>query len=106
MASIKFVRNLQVKKYHFPIEKKIYSQESMYTFMELSITMFNASKNPSCLRKKRLRQCKTFEQYFPWDNSFPVGTGRKLGVLCTFTLRPVSTGSLSKYAKFPKNSHF
>ena len=75
--------------------------------MELSITMFNASKNPSSVcAKKRLRQCKTFEQYFPWDNSFPVGTGRKLGVLCTFTLRPVSTGSFSKYAKFPKNSHF
>ena len=65
MASIKFVRNLQVKKYHFPIEKKIYSQESMYTFMELSITMFNASKNPSSVcAKKGLGNAKRFSSIF------------------------------------------
>ena len=65
MASIKFVRNLQVKKYHFPIEKKKYSQESMYTFMELNITMFNASKNPSCVcAKKGLGNAKRLSSIF------------------------------------------
>ena len=65
MASIKFVRNLQVKKYHFPIEKKKYSQESMHTFMELSITMFNASKNPSCVcAKKGLGNAKRLSSIF------------------------------------------
>ena len=65
MASIKFVRNLQVKKYHFPIEKKKYSQESMYTFMELSITMFNASKNPSSVcAKKSLGNAKRLSSIF------------------------------------------
>ena len=64
MASIKFVRNLQVKKYHLPIEKK-YSQESMYTFMELSITMFNASKNPSSVcAKKGLGNAKRLSSIF------------------------------------------
>ena len=65
MASIKFVRNLKVKKYHFPIEKKIYSQESMYTFMELSITMFNALKNPSSVcPKKGLGNAKRLSSIF------------------------------------------
>lgn len=53
------------KKVPFSHRKKKYSQESMYTFMELSITMFNASKNPSCVcAKKGLGNAKRLSSIF------------------------------------------
>ena len=53
------------KKVPFSHRKKKYSQESMYTFMELSITMFNASKNPSSVcAKKGLGNAKRLSSIF------------------------------------------
>ena len=74
------------------IKKCLYLREVFKEFIVSYLPVQKQTSRSKCGPFSIVFSAKIFDGKFLNEGSFPVDTGRKLNVLCTFNLRPVSTG--------------
>ena len=73
------------------IKKCLYLREVFKEFIVSYLPVQKQTSRSKCGPFSIVFSAKIFDGKFLNEGSFPVDTGRKLNVLCTFNLRPVST---------------
>ena len=74
------------------IKKCLYLREVFKEFIVSYLPVQKQTSRSKCGPFSIVFSAKIFDGKSLNEGSFPVDTGRKLNVLCTFNLRPVSTG--------------
>ena len=74
------------------MKKCLYLREVFKEFIVSYLPVQKQTSRSKCGPFSIVFSAKIFDGKFLNEGSFPVDTGRKLNVLCTFNLRPVSTG--------------
>ena len=74
------------------IKKCLYLREVFKEFIVSYLPVQKQTSRSKCGPFSIVFSAKIFDGKFLNEGSFPVDTGRKLNVLCTFNLRPVSAG--------------